>query len=129
MPLVHDRRVVSHNVVGVFAHYCDLEDPQILAGKWNVINPLGDPLAVIDHMRKFSPILSSSLHGIILAHAYGIPAAWVRLSDKLFGDGVKFADYADSVGITLTPYARLEDAVPVLPRVDARNLLHLFHDL
>lgn len=130
MPLLYDKPVASHNVVGVVPHYVDLDDPQVLANDWNVINPLGDPLRVIDQIRKFTPILSSSLHGIILAHAYGIPAAWVRLSDKLFGDDVKFADYAASVGIELKPYAKLTDAVPVLPKdIDASELLHILKNL
>lgn len=47
-------------------------------------------------------IISSSLHGMIVAHAYGIPATWVRFSESLAGDDVKFADYLRAVEIT--PY-------------------------
>lgn len=43
-------------------------------------------------------VLSSSLHGIIISHAYNIPALWIR-HGNIGTDGFKFHDYFSSVEI------------------------------
>lgn len=43
-------------------------------------------------------VLSTSLHGIILSHAYGIPALWIK-QGYIDTDGFKFYDYFSSVDI------------------------------
>lgn len=43
-------------------------------------------------------ILSTSLHGIILSHAYNIPALWIK-HGYIDTDGFKFYDYFSSVDI------------------------------
>ena len=112
LPLIHDRPVEQVHDLGVVPHYID--DPP--SGPWHTISPLSsDPLAVVDRIRSCRAIVSSSLHGIIVAHAYGIPAAWVRLSDRLDGDDTKFRDYAASVGVELPPYLTVRSARPILP--------------
>jgi hypothetical protein len=53
---------------------------------------------VIDQFLSCDHILSTSLHGLIVAHAYGIPAIWFE-KNILLGDGSKFKDYFLSIGI------------------------------
>lgn len=68
----------------------------------------------IDELVKYREIYSSSLHGVILAHAYGIPATWVKISNILKTDGTKFQDYYESVGLDV-PLQGLKEK-PRLPR-------------
>ena len=56
---------------------------------------------VIDEILKCNKIVSSSLHGIVLAEAYGIPAKWEKYSDDVLGNGFKFRDYLSGTGRTL----------------------------
>jgi len=62
----------------------------------------------IDQVAGKNFILSTSLHGIIVAHAYGVPAVWCCVRGQLNdvpGDDMKFHDYFATVG--------LEDMEPV----------------
>ncbi|MDR6733882.1 polysaccharide pyruvyl transferase family protein [Sphingobacterium sp. 2149] len=53
---------------------------------------------IIDEITDCAYILSSSLHGLIVAHAYGIPALWIKMG-YIDTDGFKFDDYFSSVDI------------------------------
>jgi pyruvyltransferase len=55
---------------------------------------------LIDEICMCETIISSSLHGLILADAYGVPAHWVKLSENVVGGGFKFMDHAGAVGRT-----------------------------
>lgn len=85
--------------VGIVPHNVDYS--YVLENYNNNIIPLGTKnyTNVIDKITQCESIISSSLHGIICAHAYGIPAAWVKSNTKLKGDNIKFEDYFASVNI------------------------------
>lgn len=53
----------------------------------------------IDDLTSCDYIVSSSLHGLILADAYEIPNKWVSFSDKLIGGEFKFKDYYSTTSI------------------------------
>ncbi len=53
---------------------------------------------IIDLICSCDFILSSSLHGIIVADIYQIPNCWICLTGKAIVGNLKFKDYASSVG-------------------------------
>jgi pyruvyltransferase len=76
-----------------------------------------DPLDVLNKMQRCRVILSSSLHGLIFAHALGKRAVWISCNGWI-GGKFKFYDYFASLGIadpTIEP-------VPVDRRADLKYL-------
>lgn len=70
-------------------------------GKYDIIDLRSTDIeGKIKEFKKYSYILSTSLHGLIIGHAYGIPAIWIQNS-VLAGDqeNFKFRDYFSSVGV------------------------------
>ena len=79
---------------GLVPHYVDLDTPFVeraRAAGLRVINPLSPFAIYISELAACERIISSSLHGLIFAHGYGIPAVWVQLSDRVVGNGLNFA--------------------------------------
>lgn len=48
---------------------------------------------VIERILSCEKVICSSLHAIVIAEAYGIPAEWAVYSSKVVGNGFKFRDY------------------------------------
>lgn len=89
--------------IGFIPHYMDKKTPLILKAAenpdWKVINirQAYSPKRFVKQIHECEYILSSSLHGIIIADSYGIPAYHIELSDKIIGGQWKFKDYYESV--------------------------------
>jgi pyruvyltransferase len=88
--------------VGLVPHYVDSESEFVKRCRFDgvpIIDVHGTPEAYVEQLTSCRRIVSSSLHGIVLAHAYGIEAVWVKVSDRVHGDGFKFRDYYSSLGV------------------------------
>ncbi len=105
MPKIYWPEVEKTNDLGLIRHTVHLDRDIRLEGVREIsVVRVGDEEieAFVRELLSCRKIISSSLHGIILAHAYGIPAEWATFNDGLQGlkgDETKFWDYFDSVGI------------------------------
>lgn len=61
-------------------------------------------------------VLSSSLHGLVFAHAYRRPALWIEVSSLVHGDGFKFYDYYASIGVSTENVVRCRISATSDPR-------------
>ena len=103
LPKYYHPKIEQIYKIGIIPHYRDYnkikgfykDDNEIL-----LIDLMSNDIEkTTDEFLKCESIVSSSLHGVIVAHAYGIPAVWQKFSDDVFGDDIKYQDYFESVDI------------------------------
>ena len=100
LPLIYAGSCEKEYEIGIIPHATHYNTVKEQYPDQFVINlNTSNPKNVIEQITKCKKIISGSLHGIIVANAYDIPAAWVDLG-PIKGDGMKFFDYFLSVGIT-----------------------------
>jgi len=106
LPALYEPKSKKGINLGIIPHYVDYKMVREWYSNNNnivVIDLLNNDIEyVIDQIANCKEVISSSLHGLIVSHTYGIPAVWVQFSRKLSGDNIKFADYFKSV--KLKPY-------------------------
>lgn len=83
-------------------HYYDFENVRnIYSSRYDILDVrTNDVKGFITRLCNYDYVLSSSLHGLIIAHSYGIPAIWFYYGDIKSGS-FKFHDYFSSVGVPL----------------------------
>lgn len=74
----------------------NLHDLPLVAGQDYVVSPLQGWNKVVSDIMKAKLVLASSLHGLVIAEAFGIPARYVRLTQE---EGLfKYQDYFYGTG-------------------------------
>lgn len=115
LPDYYRQQVGKKYKLGIIPHYHDYETAlKIFGGREEVkvVDLLTmDVEATTKEIMECDRILSTSLHGLIVAHAYGIPAVWVKMSNKVFGNDIKYADYLESVGMETYKAEFIEDGI------------------
>jgi pyruvyltransferase len=102
--------------IGLVPHHIDQSHPSVKAFTSKipgarVLDILSGTQEFLSELAACRFVLSSSLHGLVAADAFGIPNTRVTITDELRGGGFKFRDYYSAFGMEM-PETR------VLGRVD-----------
>lgn len=96
------RPAVTHRL-GLVPHGSHFTDPLLRAiadaspREVKLIDVARGPAAVIRDIASCEAIVSTSLHGVIVADSYGIPACWAMIEPVLIGGDFKFLDHESVV--------------------------------
>lgn len=122
---INNDEPVIHKL-GIVPHWSEVEYFQSrYGGKYKVIDVRTlNVEGVVKEIRQCEFILSSSLKGLIVAHAYGISALWIKRG-YIGTDDFKFHDYFSAVGIpTYRGFANYQE---ILENENEQNLLFMEH--
>jgi pyruvyltransferase len=109
LPLIYPeikRRIMFD--FGVMPH---LDQKNFHPGNCRLLNVRQDPRQILLEMLTCKKVISASLHGIICAEAFGIPAIWLACKQGR----MKYDDYYASTGRKANPISKLENALKAEP--------------
>ncbi len=122
------RTAIKKFKLGVIPHYKD-KDQQVVKEYEKLIDiqildmiNYGSCQEFIDRICSCEYIISSSLHGVIIADAYNIPNLWVEFSDNVQGAGFKFRDYFLSAGKEIDHPIQISSFIEPSSLIDQINL-------
>lgn len=102
IPLLYAPRPRARTVIGIIPQHRDrnlpIFDKFSDSPGYRVIDICSDIEDFCEQLAECEAIVSSSLHAVVAAHAYKIPAQFIKVSNNPLGDGFKLLDYLSSVG-------------------------------
>ncbi len=105
--------------LGIIPHFVDIDDPFVktlsASSDIRVIDVCAEESEVIRAVAECEHIISSSLHGLILADSLGIPNRWLELNrgaEVVTGGGFKYRDYYSIFDLQVEPF-RLTDSTTI----------------
>jgi len=106
LPLIFPAKKTPRYEVAIIPHFATWKIfydkyESSLPKNWNLIDLLQKPSDISSTISSCDMIISSSLHGIIVADAYNIPSIWMSADGPIKGNGFKFRDYAAQRGLPL----------------------------
>lgn len=129
LPRLYNPYYTKKYTTGILPHYVDYKDIKKQYPNDFVINILNENIEiVIDQILSCEKIITSSLHGIITAHAYGIPVARFE-HNKLVGDGVKFLDHSKAIDCEVPLSTIKNPTYTIPPKINTHNIHRVLTDL
>ena len=112
-------RPERHDKIGLVLHHSQLGDPRIVAllkaePSVQYIDVQGTPEQVCREIGACAHVISSSLHGLIVADSYGIANTWL---DPMKHARLKYYDYAAGVGRVMPLPLKHDDIAAALPKL------------
>ena len=99
LPMIFDESKKIYDI-DIVPHFTQYEAVKARYYKHKVINLRTDDVAqTVNELTQCRSLISSSLHGIVVAHAYKIPVARVEFAPAIKGDGTKFLDHYQALNI------------------------------
>lgn len=125
LPRFYSPKKLPRFRVGLIPHHADIESGNAVVKRFaaedgvRLIRVQGyeNWRDFIDEICASDFVISASLHGLIVAEAYGVPALWVEFSEHIPGWDFKFRDFYASVGkpdvrpLTVTEETALDDLI------------------
>lgn len=106
LPQLHQKKYAKGTKIGILPHYVDKNNNWIKAQiskndnvKFIDIECGKDVDGFLDAVNECDIILSSTLHGLIIADSYNVKNVWVKFSDDIGGGNFKYNDYYSSIGV------------------------------
>lgn len=106
LPRIYNIDVPKKWKLGIMPHYVDtklvydrlgMNDAELAVHGIKILDIMSDVEDVVKQVKSCEKVLSSTLHGLIVSDAYGVPSEWVKFSDNVGGNDFKYLDYYSSL--------------------------------
>lgn len=130
MPLIYQPKQAEKSDYLIIPHYSQEKNARKKYGDKHILSMCTDDYeSVIDKIAASKRVISSSLHGIILAEAYGVPAVFLMDRESRFN--YKYEDWYLSTGRLDFPcVTSIKDGLKCnIPALDGKRIIRLQKNL
>lgn len=115
------KKKYSVGIIPHFSHADDVVFKKMIEYYKNsvLIDVKAEPHAVLEMISQCEVVLSTSLHGLIIADSFGTPNLWCECDKSIYGGDYKFRDYYSSYGLEAVSHNLSVEPYPDLNKVKA----------